>query len=136
MKIRLAAITDVGKERPNNEDAFIIWSDLSQQDWTHSETPTYIPLNKYGAVLVVADGMGGANAGEVASSIAIRSIRQTFSKTNIEKTLNEGNINSLLNFCIKNADDEINKQILVDPDTCGMGTTIVVCWIIENVAHV
>ena len=136
MKIKIVATTDIGKERTNNEDAFIICPDLSQQDWSHSEVPTYIPLNKYGSLLVVADGMGGANAGEVASTIAIKSIRESFSKTNIEKALKDDNINDLLNSCIKNADEAINKQISEDPDTCGMGTTIVICWVIDNTAHI
>ena len=136
MKIKIVATTDIGKERTNNEDAFIICPDLSQQDWSQNEVPTYIPLNKYGSLLVVADGMGGANAGEVASTIAIKSIRETFSKTNIEKALKDDNINDLLNSCVKNADEAINKQISEDPDTCGMGTTIVICWVIDNTAHI
>ena len=92
MKIKIVATTDTGKERANNEDAYIICPDLSQQDWDRSETPTYIPLNKYGAVLVVADGMGGENAGEVASSIAIRSIKRSFSKENVEYWQLEGHV--------------------------------------------
>lgn len=136
MKIRLAAITDVGKERPNNEDAYIICSDLSQQDWVHSETPTYMPLKKCGAVLVVADGMGGANAGEVASTIATKSIQSTFTKTNIEDVLKNNEIVQFLDTCVKNADSAINKKVSEDPDTCGMGTTIVVCWVVGGTAHI
>lgn len=136
MKIKIVATTDTGKERTNNEDAFIICPDLTQQDWSHSETPTYIPLNKYGSVLVVADGMGGANAGEVASTIATKTIRNTFSKADIETSLCSNDIDGLIQNCIKNADEAINKRIWDDPDTSGMGTTIVVCWIIDNVAHI
>ena len=87
MKIKIVATTDTGKKRTNNEDAYIICPDLAQQDWAQSETPTYITLNKYGSLLVVADGMGGANAGEVASSIAINSIRQSFSNENVEQAI-------------------------------------------------
>lgn len=136
MKIKIAATTDIGKERTNNEDAYIICPDLLQQDWSQSETPTYIPLSKYGSLIVVADGMGGTNAGEVASSIAIESIRQTFSKSNIEMALKDDNINDFLTSCIKDADEAINKKIFEDPDTCGMGTTIVVCWVLNNTAHI
>lgn len=136
MKIKIAATTDIGKERTNNEDAFIICPDLSQQVWSHSETPTYIPCSKYGTLLVVADGMGGANAGEVASEIATKAIRSSFSKAHIEKSLNSGDIDGLIESSIKNADEAINKRIWDDPDTSGMGTTIVVCWIIDNIAHV
>ena len=80
MKIRITALTNTGIERTNNEDAYILCSDLTMQDWTIDETSQYVPLGVYGSILVVADGMGGANAGEIASSIATQSIRQTFSE--------------------------------------------------------
>ena len=136
MKIKIVATTDTGKERTNNEDAFIICPDLLQQDWAQNETRSYIPCSKYGSILVVADGMGGANAGEVASEIATKSIRNSLSKTAIEKTLNSNDIDEVIKNCIESADEAINKRICDDPDTSGMGTTIVVCWIIDNVAHI
>lgn len=136
MKIKIVATTDTGKERTNNEDAFILCPDLLQQDWAQNGTPSYIPCSKYGSLLVVADGMGGANAGEVASAIATKSIRSSFSKAHIEESLNSNDIDGLIQKSIKNADEAINKRIWEDPDTSGMGTTIVVCWIIDNVAHI
>lgn len=136
MKIKIVAITDIGKERKNNEDAYILCPDLSQQDWSHSETPTYVSLNEYGSLLVVADGMGGANAGEVASSIATRSIRRSFSKEKIDHAIKNKCIEDLLISCIKDADELINQKIYEDPDTSGMGTTIVVCWVIGGIAYI
>lgn len=136
MKIKVAAVSNTGKERTNNEDDYILCPDIIHQDWTKDSTSSYIPLNKYGSVLVVADGMGGANAGEVASAIATDSVRRAFSNKNIENTFKDGNIDGLLLSCIKEADAAINKKISEDPDTFGMGTTIVVCWVIDNTAHV
>lgn len=136
MKIKIVATTDTGYERTNNEDAFIICPDLSQQDWSRKETPTYIPLNKYGSIIVVADGMGGANAGEVASSIATKTIKRSFSKDNIEKAIKDDEIDGLFYSSIKDADEAIKKKILEDPDTIGMGTTIVVCWVMDGIAHI
>lgn len=136
MKIKIVATTDVGKERTNNEDAYILCPDLSQQDWTLNETPSYIPISKYGSIIVVADGMGGANAGEVASSIATKSIKKTFSKENIKQYFDSGDFDGLLKLCVKNADDAINQRIWDDPETSGMGTTIVICWIVNEVAHI
>lgn len=136
MKIKIVATTDIGKERTNNEDAYIICPDLLQQDWSLNGTPSYIPLNSYGSVIVVADGMGGANAGEVASTIATNSIKKTFSKDNIKRYLDSHDVNGLLELCIKKADEAINKRILEDPNTSGMGTTIIVCWIINKFAHI
>lgn len=136
MKIKIAAVTDTGKERTNNEDACIMCPDLSQQDWTLEGTSTYIPLGEFGSVLVVADGMGGANAGELASSVAIETIRQTFSVENVGNVIEKGRKEELLQLCVKAADEAINKRIWDDPDTSGMGTTVVICWIIGETAYV
>lgn len=136
MKISIAAITDIGKERTNNEDAFLICPDLTEQNWSLSETPSYIELGKYGSLLIVADGMGGPKAGEIASSMAIQSIQQFFSTTAIENALKNNGIKEFLHTCIIDADNAINQRMFEDPDTSGMGTTIVVCWIIENTAHI
>lgn len=133
MKIRISAITDVGKERDNNEDAYIFCPDLSQQNWQMKDTKHFVPLGQYGALLVVADGMGGANAGEVASEIATRSISSFFSSETIAKVVDaDDNIIGFLQESISRADAEINKYVWDAPDTSGMGTTIVVCWLLGN----
>ena len=136
MKISIAATTDIGKERSNNEDTFLICPELSLQNWSQNDTSSYIQLDKYGSVLIFADGMGGPQAGEVASSIAIESIQHYFTPDKYENAIISGNFNEVLSASIKNADDAINRKILDDPDTSGMGTTIVVCWIIDKAAHI
>ncbi len=60
--IEFAAVTDIGKIREKNEDNVLISSDLS--------------------VGVVADGMGGHSAGEIASSIAVSVLAETIRKIN------------------------------------------------------
>ena len=82
MKINISATTDVGCNRENNEDAFAFCPDLSDPDWRQKHTGGYLPLGSQGALLIVADGMGGANAGEVASAGAIDRIsRQRLLRT-------------------------------------------------------
>ncbi len=136
MKIQIAAVTDVGKERTNNEDAYITCPDLLQQAWTDGDTSAYLPLGEYGALLIVADGMGGANAGEVASSIAVSTIRQSFSAENIRQAIGGEGIDKLLTESVRKADEVINDRIDKDPETMGMGTTIVVCWLLGDTAHI
>lgn len=57
IKIKLAAGTDVGLVRKNNEDNFVVNRDLSQSEWIIPQSSETIPLGKYGTLLVVADGM-------------------------------------------------------------------------------
>ena len=76
IKIKLAAGTNVGLVRTNNEDNFVASRDLTASDWTIPQVDEQIDLGEYGALLVVADGMGGANAGEVASALPSKPSRQ------------------------------------------------------------
>ena len=85
IKIKLAAGTDVGLVRKNNEDNFVVNRDLSQSEWIIPQSSETIPLGKYGTLLVVADGMGGTNAGEVASAIAIETVQNAFTPEKLDK---------------------------------------------------
>lgn len=137
MKIRISSALDIGK-RDNNEDALAYCEDLSQQQWSQDSMDTYIPLGEYGAVAVVADGMGGANAGEVASAIAIQTVKETLSIERAAAAMSAGDdsIRSLLEETIKCGDSNIIKHIANHCDTQGMGTTIVICWMIANKAYI
>lgn len=136
-KIKIVAISDVGKERSNNEDAYIYCPELSQQDWTCRDITSYIPLDQNGAVMVVADGMGGTNAGEVAASIATNTIKDSFTKKRIAHLVDEKkDIPAFLTSCIDNTDKAIIQSVYDNPDTSGMGTTIVVCWLLEQSAFI
>lgn len=131
MKIKIAAQTDIGKEREQNEDAFIICPDLSHPDWGKAEAQ--IDLGEYGALLVVADGMGGANAGEVASGLAVETLKKCFSVPEIaDAVVAEERALAFLQESIKTADKVIKGQIQERPETMGMGTTVVVCWILKD----
>ena len=137
MKIRIAAITDVGKERENNEDALIVCPSIASQDWQQQQTDSYSTIGHLGSLLIVADGMGGANAGEVASSLAINTIKDAFTVENATEALkSDEQLDQLLQNAIRHADEAIDDRIFQDPDTGGMGTTIVVCWIVNGKAHI
>ena len=136
MKINISATTDVGCNRENNEDAFAFCPDLSDPDWRQKHTGGYLPLGSQGALLIVADGMGGANAGEVASAVAIDSISRTFSPKAIENATNDDQkICELLTTAIKDADKAVNMHMIDHPETAGMGTTIVLCWVKGDKAY-
>ena len=135
MTISIAAKTDPGKERDQNEDAFVFCPDLSHPEWDLAKAIAC--QSDLGTLLAVADGMGGANAGEVASAIAIETIKQCFSQPNLSFIASdEMQITAFLNTTIKTADKAIKDYIVKDPETIGMGTTIVICWIVKDKAFV
>ena len=68
--------------RPNNEDNFHINADIAAES-KRFQGDELLSLGSKGAVLVVCDGMGGMNAGEVASDIATKTIKEWFSANRI-----------------------------------------------------
>lgn len=82
MIIELHAKSDVGRVRRGNEDNFLILDLTTAKNLTGSDTEVEPPpelrrfeLGEKGLVLVVSDGMGGALAGDVASRMAVESVR-------------------------------------------------------------
>lgn len=136
---KLTAATNVGLVRTNNEDNFIVNPDLTKAEWSMGESPDCIfNLGRNGCLLVVADGMGGMNAGEVASELAIRGVRRAFSAAvDFTKIIESSNhVEAFMKKVIVDADSDIKNRVKQDPTTSGMGTTIVMAWVIGNTVHV
>ena len=105
------ARSETGKIRSNNEDSYIALNDM----------------------FMVADGMGGHNAGEIASRIAVEAFSSLFKDRYVQKNvLDKEFFNSIFKV--------INKKILEkssnDPQTEGMGTTLTCAVIKEDIAYV
>ena len=141
MQVTLSAITHPGHERANNEDAFAFCPDIAHPQWRHDTATVNHPLGDLGALLIVADGIGGFNAGEVASDIATHTIADTITVEAATKAVSSGEFQEercteLLRNAIANADEQINQHILSDFHTVGMGTTIVMVWILPQCTYV
>lgn len=137
VKIKLAAGTNVGLIRQNNEDNFVVSSDLSTSEWLIPQVGPYTDLGEFGALLVVADGMGGANAGEVASAIAVETIQDNFSPELLKEVISDDkSAQEYMKEVVKQADLNILKRSKEDPSTQGMGTTIVMAWLLGDKAYV
>jgi protein phosphatase len=65
--------TDVGKMREHNEDAFVV-ADLTRGNATLQPEVRSHTIGDRGTLFMVADGMGGAAAGEIASAMAIEAV--------------------------------------------------------------
>lgn len=102
--IRSFSVTDIGKKRKLNQDYVYV-----------CETP----IGNLPNLFVVADGMGGHNAGDFASKCAVetivREVRGCFEKNPVR----------ILSKAIRIANDQIRKKAGEDESLLGMGTTVV-----------
>jgi protein phosphatase len=138
VSFKMFAGTNIGL-RENNEDNFTVCPNLMLNEWVvPADTGQALSLGERGCIMVVADGMGGQNAGEVASAIAIDTVRELFSPTKLPTQILEDSeqINSYLKRVITEADVRIKQHAHNDPSTEGMGSTIVMVWVVRDVAYV
>lgn len=135
---KLFAGTDIGL-RDNNEDNFTVCPDLTKGEWViPSNQQTVIPLGPSGCLLVVADGMGGQNAGEVASAIAISTVQEMFAQTNITESVvsKPDCARDFMKKVIVEADRRVKKHSSTHSEAEGMGSTIVMAWLLGCYIHV
>ena len=132
VRLRLAGLTDVGITREHNEDAFA-FLDLTSGQSHEAVTDGVIETGAPGVVLVVADGMGGAAAGEIASAMAVEAVLDTFRQQWM--TRNERDIDSFVE-TIRDAADTANHRIFAyagaHPQHAGMGTTATIAGLLGN----
>lgn len=105
------SVTDIGKKRKLNQDFVYV-----------SETP----VGNLPNLFIVADGMGGHNAGDFASKCAVetmvREIRGCFEKNPVK----------ILGKAIRAANDQIRRRAREDATLYGMGTTVVVATVMGH----
>lgn len=88
-------------------------------------------------LFIVADGMGGHRAGEVASSLSVKYFLEFFkNSTKGKKNPNSKLINKILKNAVIFANSEVFKESVSNPDCFGMGTTFTVCYINFETAHI
>src|SRR5947208_15055591 len=73
IKVEVFAKTDLGRTRDHNEDRFLV-ADLSRREASLQPAVREHEVGELGSLFVVADGMGGAAAGELASERATETI--------------------------------------------------------------
>ena len=120
--------------RPNNEDNYQLDDNLSDNSWGFT-ADAEVFLGEKGALLVVCDGMGGMNAGEVASDIAVKTIKEWFTTDKLTDTA-IANPCKYIASAIVAADAAIKAHSKANPDTEGMGSTIVMAWLLGQKVYV
>ena len=123
--LRMAARTDTGLVRPHNEDA--VFADPAL------------------GLAIVADGMGGYNAGEVASSMAVARlsgnlvVRDETGEPIHPHAGDRAAVHAHLLAEIDDANAEVHLASVAQRELAGMGTTLVLAWFYDNhlvVAHI
>lgn len=114
MKFDFYAETDVGLRREINQDSILVDPELN--------------------LFIVADGMGGHKGGEVASGIAIETVREVFMQKSSSSRLVP---TELMAEAYMEASRRIYHQATVEnPELMGMGTTMVVMWIYRGKVYI
>ena len=113
--MRIYSATDVGQKRKMNQDYVFASAD---------------PVGNLPNLFVVADGMGGHNAGDYASSHAVGTV--------VEEIRQDADFNPIkvIRHAIESANTEIITQAQNDENLRGMGTTMVVATIVGHYAYV
>jgi len=107
--------TDKGRVRENNEDYFLMQDDL----------------------FIVADGMGGHKAGEVASKLSVEIFLKSFTAhAGKNSVLDNRYIKKKLFDSVRSANKEVFKQSIASTRYYGMGTTFTACFINKDTAHI
>ncbi|MCL2198292.1 MAG: Stp1/IreP family PP2C-type Ser/Thr phosphatase [Defluviitaleaceae bacterium] len=112
-----AGFTDVGVARSQNQDAIFVCN------------------KQFGALpnlFIVADGMGGHKAGDVASNMAIEHFTKYILDYKMQDFVTPENYLDLLMSAAKTADEKIAAKAASDEDMKGMGTTLTACTITDD----
>ena len=145
VKFRVAAYTDAaGRYNPEaprngNEDNMFVNADLGAPEGSpFFESDKETILTDYGCLLVVADGMGGMNAGEVASEIAVNVVKGAFSKETIPHSAMEDSAGreKYLKKVVVMADEAVKSHANDHPECEGMGSTLVMAWLYGEEASI
>jgi len=115
--------TDVGRTRDHNEDCFVV-ADLSSQQASLQPEVREHHVGPRGTLFVVADGMGGAAAGEVASAMATDAIYQhMLAHWTQDEDQGPQQFAFRLKEAVEVANAKIHQYAQDHPDLRGMGTT-------------
>jgi serine/threonine protein phosphatase PrpC len=135
MLVELYAQTDVGRVRQGNEDNFLVLDLAAERSWTATDSqgaPTdalhRFEVGGRGVVLVVSDGMGGALAGDVASRMAVDTVRDMLIEDDPEQAEARADEELPLVEVLSNATNyanyAIHRKSIEDPRCSGMGATL------------
>ncbi len=127
INVALYAQTDVGMVRSGNEDNFLILDLSTGTSWSAGEEEPAELLTfgqgYYGSLLAVSDGMGGALAGEVASRLAVETVRDRMLQLQAHQVYGQLPFHERLRLAIEEANLLIHSDGMANPAHKGLGAT-------------
>jgi PPM family protein phosphatase len=127
--------TDVGRMREHNEDAFVV-ADLTRGNATLQPEVRSHAVGDRGSLFMVADGMGGAAAGEIASAMAIEAVlRELSDALATAEAPSEDTFATAIKRATATANAEIHAFALEHPEFRGMGTTATVAGVLGDTVY-
>lgn len=124
------ARTDVGMQRRGNEDCFLVADLTTGHMGLIPEVSTH-RLGALGSLLVVSDGMGGAAAGEIASDMAVNSLREE-----LLKNANLADVTERLRRSVEASNNCVHQHGVKNPHLAGMGATLTAVLCYESRAYI
>ena len=112
MRLEMAALTNKGRVRENNEDA--LYADVRDR------------------VAIVCDGMGGHAGGHVASELAVQVMSHALRQLKPNDWVNEDDVVEAMKQAVFGANDHILSRAKIDPELFDMGTTVVACAFMQD----
>lgn len=124
--------SDIGLVRANNEDSFLL-ADLTRDVLTTTPSALNHVVAEKGSLFIVADGMGGAKAGEVASRMAVELISKELSEQlkNVESLDRQAFVTALKK-SIEHANLAIYQESHRNEERRGMGTTLTAAGVYDG----
>ncbi len=124
IRISVFGKTDVGRTREHNEDCFLV-ADLTAQRASLLPEVREHEIGHRGSILMVADGMGGAAAGEVASEMATETVYEHLINSWVpDKDSSPKQFAYRLRQAVEVANERIHAYATQHPELKGMGTTM------------
>jgi protein phosphatase len=127
--------TDVGRTREHNEDAFVV-ADLTADNATLQPEVRTHTVGAKGSLFMVADGMGGAAAGEIASAMAVDAVLANLRAAWLGDSAGEPeSFVRAIKIATKAANEQIHTYATAHPEYRGMGTTATVAGILGDTLY-
>jgi serine/threonine protein phosphatase PrpC len=127
--------TDVGRTREHNEDAFLV-ADLSAGTVSEQAEAVKYTIGPRGVLFMVADGLGGAAAGEIASGMAVDVVLQELRRTWVSApTTDPGTFAHTLKKACEAANARIYEYAMKNADHRGLGTTATIAGLLGDTLY-